>query len=183
MSLGATAIGLQGITSIDLPRHLAQVAMEHFQRSGQQGAEGVALFAGTQDGATFSIRRTIIPDQEATRTEDGLLYFVPGSELSRINRELYAEKLSLVAQIHSHPTVAYHSETDDAYAIITELGGVSIVVPYFGRKGVDLSTWEIYRLVAGPEWIHLPTYEKNKLINITGEQPLSRPKRWYWPWH
>ncbi|WP_051359634.1 Mov34/MPN/PAD-1 family protein [Adhaeribacter aquaticus] len=183
MSSDSTTPGLLDITSIELPRQLAQVAIDHFQRAGRQGVEGVALFAGNQDGATFYIRRTIIPEQEATQTEDGLLYFVPGPELTRINRELYAEKLILVAQIHSHPTVAYHSDTDDAYAIITEVGGFSIVVPYFGRKGIDLSTWEIYRLEAGPEWAHLPTYEKTKLFNFIGDEPLPRHKRWYWPWH
>lgn len=173
--------GLSGLTRIELPRSLAEEALAHLKRAGREGLEGVALWAGQRDGSTFRVQRTIIPEQDATRTEQGLLYVVAGAELRRINQELYEAGLMLVAQIHSHPSRAYHSETDDAYPIVTVLGGVSVVVPDFGRKGINLTTWEVYRLQRGRDWAHLSSFEKTALIHLVDDTP-RRPFRWYWPW-
>jgi len=176
-----SSAGLSGLTRIELPRRLAEDALAHLRRAGRDGLEGVALWAGQRDGNIFRIQRTIIPEQDATRTEQGLLYVVSGTELRRINQELYEAGLMLVAQIHSHPSRAYHSDTDDAYPIITVLGGVSVVVPDFGRKGINLTTWEVYRLRAGHGWAHLSSFEKTALIHFVDDSP-RRPFRWYWPW-
>lgn len=173
--------GLSGLTCIELPRRLAEEALAHLKYAGREGLEGVALWAGQRDGHTFRIQRTIIPEQDATRTEQGLLYVVNGAELRRINQELYEGGLMLVAQIHSHPSRAYHSDTDDAYPIVTVLGGVSVVVPDFGRKGINLTTWEVYRLQRGQDWAHLSSFEKTALIHLVDDTP-RRPFRWYWPW-
>jgi hypothetical protein len=177
----ASSDGLLGITVIELPRRLAEEALTHLKKAGREGLEGVALWAGAREGNTFQVRRTIVPEQDATRTEQGLLYVVPGAELRRINQELYEAGLTLVAQIHSHPTTAYHSETDDAYPIVTVLGGVSVVVPYFGRKGINLNTWEVYRLLPGRDWSHLSSFERTALLHLVDDTP-RRPFRWYWPW-
>jgi proteasome lid subunit RPN8/RPN11 len=179
---GTTSTGLSGLTRIELPRHLAEAALTHLKRAGRDGLEGVALWAGQRDGNAFRIQRTIIPEQDATRTEQGLLYVVAGAELRRINQELYEAGLTLVAQIHSHPSRAYHSDTDDAFPIVTVLGGVSVVVPDFGRKGVNLTTWEVYRLQPGRNWAHLSPFDKTALIHLVDAPPPRRPFRWYWPW-
>jgi proteasome lid subunit RPN8/RPN11 len=176
-----SSAGLSGLTHIELPRRLAKDALAHLKRAGRNGLEGVALWAGQRDGNTFRIQRTIIPEQDATRTEQGLLYVVAGAELRRINQELYEAGLMLVAQIHSHPGRAYHSDTDDAFPIVTVLGGVSVVVPDFGRKGINLTTWEVYRLQSGRDWARLSSFEKTALIHLVDDTP-RRPFRWYWPW-
>jgi hypothetical protein len=75
---GTTSTGLSGLTRIELPRHLAEAALTHLKRAGRDGLEGVALWAGQRDGNAFRIQRTIIPEQDATRTEQGLLYVVAG---------------------------------------------------------------------------------------------------------
>jgi hypothetical protein len=60
-----------------------------------------------------------------------------------------------VSRIHSHPGLAFHSETDDRNPALTFDGAFSIVVPYFGlglRHGLD--SCAVYRLEAG-RWNHL----------------------------
>jgi hypothetical protein len=145
--------------------HIHQV-YEHLQNVGKKGLEGVALWTGThQSNTEFLIQTTLIPLQKAYSSEDGLLYFVGEEELERINLWQYENKQTLIAQIHSHPTIAYHSETDDAYPIVARLGGISIVVPYFGFKGFSIEDWAVFRLF--PEgWIELSNKETMNLIEI-----------------
>lgn len=176
--------GLLAITSFHLPVSHAEKALAHMRAVGKQGLEGVALWAGVIDGTAFHVQETIIPAQEASRTEQGLLYVVEGEELHRINRELYRSGLRLAAQIHSHPGRAYHSDTDDAYPIVAVLGGVSIVVPNFAKGPLDVNTWAVYRLTPDWGWTELRPKEKREFLHLINDIPAppAPARRWYQLW-
>ncbi len=159
-------IGLLGINKIELPLDCIESACQHMRSVGMQRLEGVALFAGHEKEDSFYIEKTIIPKQKAYSLESGLLYAIPGDELHRINVMLYENNMSLVAQIHSHPTRAYHSATDDAYPVITTVGGISIVVPNFASGPVSITNWAVYRLSIDNYWTELNLKEKLELIKI-----------------
>jgi len=92
---------------------------------------------------------------------------VDGPELHRINVWLYEHEMTLIAQIHSHPTDAYHSETDDAIPIITTPGGLSLVVPDFARGPADLTTYAIFRLSESGDWKELASDVSELTIMVT----------------
>ena len=75
--------------------------------------------------------------------------------------------MSLIGQIHTHPTDAYHSDTDDTYPIATTLGAISVVIPYFARQPFALSRCAVYRLIAGRGWVGMTPEEATALIQIT----------------
>lgn len=160
-------IGYLAIEKIVMPLIYIREAYDHMRAAGQNRVEGVALFAGKEDGNTFHVEKTIVPEQEAMSLEEGLLYSVDGDELHRINVWLYENKMSLIAQIHSHPGRAFHSSTDDAYPIVATVGGISIVVPDFASREMEISTWAVFRLSEENEWVELSSTEKNQLIQIT----------------
>jgi hypothetical protein len=118
---------------------------------GAIGCEGLALWLGDVRDGVAHASDVLVPDQVPIREEDGVGYFVPGETLARLNRELYARGVRLLAQVHSHPGEAYHSTTDDRYAIVTEEGGFSVVVPSFGQHP-PFEECAIYRLERG-RWI------------------------------
>lgn len=66
--------------------------------------------------------------------------------MHELNATLFQTREVLVVQIHSHPGDAYHSETDDAYPIVTALGGISIVVADFCKHGIIDKSSALYRL-------------------------------------
>lgn len=157
--------GLLGVRSLRVPEPRVIEVLRHLRRMGLRRLEGVALWAGVLEGDVVSVRETIIPEQKAARLESGLIYAVDGDELHRINVHLYRSGLLLAAQIHSHPTAAYHSETDDAYPIVTVLGGTSIVVPDFGTGAIDVREWAVYRLYRSG-WEPLSPEQANNFISI-----------------
>lgn len=156
------------IKTVELPFACVQKAYDHIRYAGAQNLEGVVLFSGiyVQDNFIFSIKQTIVPQQVSVSLEEGLLYAVGGEELYRINYELHQRKEILVAQLHSHPGRAYHSSTDDAYPIITKIGGLSIVVPNFGVDDFSLDLWAVYRLEENLEWEELSQNQVYNLIKI-----------------
>jgi hypothetical protein len=177
--------GFLDVDKIILPKSCADEAVRSLFRAGTRRVEGVALWAGVKESeSTFHIKRTIIPKQTAGNIESGLIYVVEGDELHRISLELFDNGLQLIAQIHSHPGAAYHSETDDAYPIVTVVGGISIVVPNFAIGGVKLNEWAVYRLMPDTNWHELNEGTKEGLIIIVDDKPEKntyKPFK-FWPW-
>ena len=158
-------IDFQKIEKIILPIRFVEHIYEHIRGAGKEGVEGVGLWFGRQEGILFTVCSSIIPAQKAYRLEEGLLYQVDGEELHRINKWAYEQKIVLAIQIHSHPGRAYHSETDDAYPIVTALGGFSIVIPNFGFDPIHKKYWKIYRLTLDG-WKELLDEEVNEIFQI-----------------
>lgn len=158
---GLTQINKITINSIHILK-----AFDFLKYAGQKGVEAVSLFAGVENNNVFHIREVIIPKQSSYIMEQGLMYAVENDELYRINLWLYENKMSLIAQIHSHPTEAYHSSTDDRYPIVDTYGGVSIVVPYFAQGKMSIYDWAIYRLSLSKAWLRLNDSEVNSLFQI-----------------
>jgi hypothetical protein len=71
---------------------------------------------------------------------------VEGQALHELNLWLYEHNEVLAAQVHAHPTHAFHSDTDDTFPIVTALGGLSLVVPDFARRGVLTAGSAAFRL-------------------------------------
>lgn len=147
---------LQEISRLQLPRAVAETCHWHLAAAGRRHLEGMALWAGVVRGTTFEVREAIVPQQNGIRTEHGLAVTVSGEELHRINMHLYRTKQRLIAQIHSHPGHAFHSSTDDDYAIATALGSLSLVVPDFAVDPFEVARCATYRLQP-PRWWQLTT--------------------------
>lgn len=160
-------IGFLNIAQILVPGTLVDQAHTHLREVGTRGLEGQALWAGRCEGPAFHVSQTLIPAQTGFRTADGVGVYVEAEELHRINVWLYQQQLSLIAQLHSHPGSAYHSDTDDAFPIATTVGSLSIVVPSFAQEPFALSACAVYRLLPGRGWASLTPAEAQQLITIT----------------
>src|SRR5206468_3625659 len=114
--------GFLGVDRVEVPRRCAVEAHAHLAAVGKRGHEGFALWVGRLDGSVFQVTATLIPKQVGHFVGGGVCVTVDGEELHRMNVWLHSQGLRLIAQLHSHPSEAYHSETDDAFPIATTEG-------------------------------------------------------------
>jgi Prokaryotic homologs of the JAB domain len=159
--------GLNDVRLIRVPRRLALDAHAHLRRVGARGLEGFALWAGTRGGDSFQVSHTVIPEQRGVRSASGVCVTIGPEELHRLNVWLYENKLAVVAQLHSHPGRAYHSDTDDAFPIATAAGCLSLVIPDFASQPFALARCAVYRLSTTGRWLEVPAAEVPRLIEIT----------------
>lgn len=136
----------------------------YFEERGSHGCEGTALIAGGAlegDQTLVMGDRLVVPDQSARPVPYASVTITLTGEL-QMATALRADQ-RYFARIHSHPTLAFHSTTDDRNPILTHHGAISIVVPYFGlglRQGLD--SCAVYVLdvdsdqAQRPRWIELP---------------------------
>jgi hypothetical protein len=158
--------GLLGVERIHLPRALVTDAHRFLYWVGCDGAEGLALWAGvvSSDGREFFTQAIVIPEQHAVRGPSGVGVWVDGKELHRINRWLYERGMVLGGQIHSHPGSAFHSDTDDTFAVATTAGSVSLVVPDFASGPFDMARCAGFRLDSDGWWIQLSPDDLSALV-------------------
>jgi hypothetical protein len=158
---------LDGVERFVVPRSLIKAGEAAIRRAGRRGNECFALWSGVIDGATFRVLASHVPRQTAFRLESGICVRVDGSDLHRLNVWLFEAGQRLGVQIHSHPTDAYHSDTDDAFPIITTLGGLSIVVPWFGAEPWFSPGTAAYRLQPPSRWREVPDRDFRRLVEVT----------------
>jgi hypothetical protein len=138
-----------------IPLDLVDQTLEPLQEAGSHGYEAFVLWGGTVDvdARRLEFASAFFPAQTTSRGDEGLLVFVNGEALFRANRAFYERGHILAGQIHSHPSDAYHSSTDDDFPLMTLVGGLSAVVPDFGAAGrAGLDEWAWYRLVDVGAW-------------------------------
>lgn len=146
---------LAEVTELQVSSQVLLGGYEFMRSAGRMRLEGLVLWAGKQDEQVFMVTELIVPKQKGLRTADGVCAVVEANELARLNMHLYRSRLELVAQVHTHPTEAYHSSTDDEYAIATTIGCFSIVVPNFAIVNYSLSECAVYRLNAAGAWLEV----------------------------
>lgn len=171
-AIAYTISGMKGFSDIEVvlvPRTVLDDGQQFLRAAGVAGKEGMVLWAGKKNGATFSVTLLVIPQQRGIRTSDGVCVIIDAPELQRLNLELYRSGLQLIAQVHSHPQAAYHSETDDEFAIARIIGSLSLVVPNFAIRPFSLSDCAVYRLSATGVWEDISGAPAIRMIRIAGE--------------
>jgi hypothetical protein len=163
----ALPMGFLDLQELIIPRRLADAAQAHMRAVGRNGNEGFALWIGKRIGDAFHVDETLIPEQTGLCFDGGVCVTVGGEELFRINRYLFDTRRQMIAQLHSHPTDAYHSETDDAFPIATVAGAFSLVVPDFAVRPFSLDDCAVYRLVPGEGWLEFPAPAVARVIHLT----------------
>lgn len=143
-----------GVRTFVIPDAVIAETISFLRTVGARGSEAFALWSGTRTSPrSFRFTSVLIPEQRAMETEHGLLVTVEGEALFEVNKAVHARNEILGAQVHTHPTSAYHSSTDDAFPLVTLVGALSIVLPDFARKAPrDIDRWAWYRLSKRAKW-------------------------------
>lgn len=151
-------MNLNEVKRFRVPTSVVTRTEENLQKAGKEGCEMFILWSGIKKGEEFEVRTAHAPRQTAYRLRDGLAVKVSGSALHRLNRWLLENNEVLVAQVHAHPSAAFHSETDDTYPIVTARGGLSLVAADFARRGLMDRSSALFRL-AEEGWLEVPKPE------------------------
>lgn len=109
-------------------------------------SEGVVYWFGLELGERAVVTTMIVPDADtgtgAVRTSAA----VNGEAVGVVA----GTPLVLLGQAHSHPSQRVgHSRLDDLETFAQVPGALSIVVPYYGRRGMELASCGVHRHIGG----------------------------------
>ena len=158
---------LAAVGTVRIERELFDYTHDMLRDYSSADVESMALWAGRLSSANvFDVLAVQVPRQQAIKTEAGLAVIVEGDELHRLNVWLFRHQLRLIAQLHTHPGSAYHSDTDDAIPIMAARGGLSLVIPDFARGPAELRTYAVYRLGEDARWHAVDQQAVQELIQV-----------------
>lgn len=154
---------LEEVAVFEVPATIIDESTDRLREAGTEGYELFVLWTGVIANAQFQVQRLYVPPQRSYKGDTGLHVRVEGDDLHQLNLWLYENHQILGVQVHTHPSEAFHSDTDELYPIVTTLGGLSIVVPRFCREGLFTDGTAVYRL-ASTGWVRVEN--TNRLLSV-----------------
>jgi hypothetical protein len=145
-------------------RELLARSSATLRTTGAGQREAVLLWRGRVLGPDSMEATAVVVPRQIT----GPRHFnVPLDERMRIADEASLMGELVVAQMHTHPSEAFHSRADDELAIIKHIGAISIVVPNFGMKWEgDLTDTSIHIHLGRCRWRELSGSEVAALFEV-----------------
>jgi hypothetical protein len=142
-----------------LPHHLLKETFAHFRQCGQGMRECQVLWVSPWS-APDTITEVVHPKHPA---KYGGIDVDP-KWLHQFWEILAREKSGVRVQVHTHPRVAFHSETDDAFPMIHTAGFLSLVIPDFAQGPIGFEQSFLAELQKEGHWQEVSVSERLVLI-------------------
>jgi hypothetical protein len=109
-------------------------------------SEGVVYWFGIESSNKAVVTTLVVPDAD---TESGAVRTSVEANARAIS-VIIGTPLVYVGQAHSHPgAYVRHSHVDDECTFAQFEGVISIVVPWFGKNGLNINECGVYRHIGG----------------------------------
>ena len=132
------------IQRLIIPEVIHLETLEHLRIAGKSRREQSAFFGGLiSDEGIAIVTSMYLPE---TESDWGYVEISNPLVLERLALTVRQRDEFLLAQIHSHPKLAFHSHTDDEGAICGDAGFLSIVVPHYAKKDYGPADWAVFEL-------------------------------------
>jgi len=129
--------------------------LDRLRVGGGRGEERAVLWlAHSASASPTPVLQVYEPEQAAA---EDYFHFRPAS-MRTLMGHLRAHRLKVVAQVHTHPDRAFHSEADDKWAVVRHRGALSLVLPRFAATATPDNFLEkamVYELSDAGLWEHV----------------------------
>jgi hypothetical protein len=124
-------------------------------QSGNRNKEGIVLWLGRRTSSDSLASHVYQPIHTAASD----FFYIPQQGMAHMLSFMGNNSVSVLAQVHTHPREAFHSQADDQWAIVRHLGALSLVLPNFARNvtaGTFMELAATFRLDIHNEWSLVP---------------------------
>ena len=149
-----------------IPTTVVTETLNALQESGSRRHEGIVIWLGHRFGDDTEVIEPHHPVHVA-RID---MFHIPPAGMRKLQERLRQSRMFVVAQVHSHPAKAFHSEADDRWAIVRHVGALSLVLPDFGLKTTPASFLQdvkVFRLNEANSWLEVPHAEVKSTWSLT----------------
>lgn len=153
-----------------LPELLAERTAELLDTfAATRPSEGVVYWFGIEGPQAAVVTTLVVPDAE---TSVGGIRTTEEANAEAVGVAV-GTPLVLLGQAHSHPGChVRHSPTDDRETFAAFEGALSVVVPWFGRYGLDLPVCGVHRFTGGRYREITPAHVAEHLVVLPGVRDL-----------
>jgi proteasome lid subunit RPN8/RPN11 len=153
--------------SLEISRAMLRDTLAILQRGGERGEERVALWLAT---ARPQHPAAIVEVYEPEQIADVDYFRLPAATMRALLDHLRLSRRRIVAQIHTHPGDAFHSDVDAQWAIVRHVSALSLVLPRFAANTTPdnfLQQVMIYEYSPDGEWEHRAAMGRESRLSVT----------------
>ena len=137
------------------------------RRRGWGRRESGAFLLGRRDadGRARILDFVLYDDLDPHCLDSGIVHF-DGRYFSDLWAICDARKLTVVADVHTHPGGAGQSDSDQAHPMIAQAGHLALILPNFAREPVERPQIGIYRYRGSKQWDTVPSLQRRAFLSI-----------------
>jgi hypothetical protein len=143
------------MAAIRCPKTVVVETINYLRNAGSDGRECIVFWLGHRSPNGIDIQEARRPRQTAWRDR----FHIPPDEMAALKVYLREHRLTIAAQVHSHPAEAFHSVADDTGAVIRHVRALSFVIPWFGSQ-ISVSSFlrdaALFELQENNTWLEIP---------------------------
>jgi hypothetical protein len=150
---------------VSCPAPLWSRLTANLQARGHGYHESGAFLLGTvaSDGRRRIQDYLLYDDLDPHALDTGIVR-LDGRYFGRLWDICKAKKMTVVADVHTHPAGSGQSPSDQAHPIISRAGHVAFIVPNFASAPVRLEEVGMYRYLGGHRWDTVPSRRRKHFL-------------------
>lgn len=153
-------------TRLYFNRSLWLRSMAQLNSKGEGHHESGCFVLGTADGDKRRATRCVFYDELDPKAYSSGVCILHGNAFTRLWEICRAEKLMVVADIHTHPGAAYQSESDRTNPMIARAGHLAIIIPQFADGWIWRHRLGLYQYEGDHRWTDLSGWQARSYLKI-----------------
>lgn len=152
--------------SLTLPRRLWFGCMSELDRRGHRRHESGCFVLGTINGHKRLAKRCIYYDELDAQAYSSGVCILHGDAFPKLWEICRAEKLAVIADIHTHGGLPYQSEADRKNPMIARPGHYAVIVPQFATGSIWRHRLGLYRYEGDHRWTNLSGWQARRYLKV-----------------
>jgi hypothetical protein len=137
---------------ISCPSEYWQRVVRELDRRGDREHEAGAFLLGIERDGRRDVRSVIFYDQLDPQAYETGVCVLHGDAFAKLWAHCRAQKLTVVADVHTHRGAGFQSRSDKTNPMVARPGHIAIIVPNFARWPIDRNQLGIFEYRGQHEW-------------------------------
>jgi proteasome lid subunit RPN8/RPN11 len=147
-------------------RRLWLGCMSELQARGGGRHESGCFVLGTADRHNRSARRCVYYDELDPSAYASGVCILQGDAFTRLWEICRVEKLTAIADIHTHPGSAFQSDSDRTNPMIARAGHLAVIIPCFASGRIWRHRLGLFRYEGDHRWTDLSGWRARSFLKI-----------------
>ena len=136
------------------PATLWRQIVSELDRRGERWHEAGAFLLGVEKNGRLEVKSAVYYDDLDANAYSTGVCVLYGDAFSALWARCRADRLTVVADVHTHPGTGSQSHADKTNPMVARAGHIAIIVPDFARWPIRDSRMGIYEYQGQYEWIN-----------------------------
>lgn len=141
--------------------------VRELQRRGENWHEAGVFLIGRERRGRYEVADVVFYDELDAGAYSTGVCVLQGPAFAKLWAMCREQRMTVVADVHTHPGVAFQSESDRTNPMVARAGHVAIIVPNFAARTPRATELGVYEYRGNHEWIDR-THPKARSFFYTG---------------